>query len=192
MNLLLFETQAGEAFPVLEQLSTPGPAPKPGNSRWHRIRARIYHSYQALKERLDHGERLCANLRHAQNLKIVHSPALQPTEAEKKLRNFLKVSYSKHSRWLWVDALLACVGATLVWVPGPNIFFFYPAARAMSHYFAKSGASRAQMLPFSFETNDLVRTVQLGIERLDSLEGDLAELEERYNIDTLKQQLKHI
>jgi hypothetical protein len=77
-------------------------------------------------------------------------------------------------------------------VPGPNVFFFYPAARALAHYFARVGAERALSLESVFTPEPLIDQI---LERLGDAEGVaemVSSVEERYNIDSLVYQLSHM
>ncbi len=152
MNLLLFETTQGRVLPVGERRPAgPDPSPAAGDSRWQRLKQQVVDAYRKLKDQFDYWEGLCADLRHADGVRVVHPSSLSADDAQKKLRDFFDSSYSKHGRWLVVDGVLAGLGAILTPIPGPNIFFFYPAVRALSHYFARAGAARASRLKPTFE-----------------------------------------
>ena len=59
----------------------------------------------------------------------------------------LKGQQVKHLVWLLVDGSITLVvvmlAPVLVPIPGPNVFFYYPALRLASHYRAMAGARRA-------------------------------------------------
>ena len=192
MNLLLFETDEHKAFPVIEKTDTRRENPYKGGSWWQKTRAKLYNSYQKLKERFDHGEIVCAGLRHAGFLQVYYSSQLSGREAETSLRYFLEESSSKHYRWLWIDGVLAFLGVFLTWVPGPNVFFFYPAVRAMSHYFALQGARRAQKLEMTFSVDERINLVQENLENLETVRPTVYALESSYNLESLDQQLRHL
>ncbi len=192
MNLLLFVDGNGGAYPVLEKLAELAAGPSAEAGRLSRLRVAVRQSYEKLKERFDHTERLCANLRHAPELNIVHGESLSSQEAEKKLRLFLELRYSKHGRWLLVDSLLAGAGSLLTPIPGPNVFFFYPAARAVAHYFARQGARKAQGIQLQFMEDSRIDQVQGNLDRIDSVSDVLQELEQRYNVGELANQLRSL
>lgn len=100
--------------------------------------------FRAMEKRLPLDERLCVHLRLHDQVAL-HVPARTSTELAARLfLSFLQKCVKKHGRWLLVDGALAILGATLVWIPGPNVFFFYPALRALGHHYAQVGGSKHQ------------------------------------------------
>lgn len=191
MNVLLFQTSKGILFPILEPLP-PNDLPRPP-SRWGRLKRKIHFLYQKIEERLDYQERLCSDLRHAPQLDVYHPLSLNREESEKAFRDFLKMRYSKHQQWLWVDGVLALLGSLLVWVPGPNIFFFYPAARTVGHYLASKGAEQTLRRNLvSWQAEPLIDEIQAHLSDLAAVQGALAALRERYGIAHLETALRQM
>ncbi|MFQ5739754.1 MAG: hypothetical protein ACE5JX_12145 [Acidobacteriota bacterium] len=192
MNLLLFQTRLGTTLPVLQRQAASGEEIPHAFHRWRQLRGRINDYYQKFKESFDHCERLCGNLRHANRLSVYHCSRLTAGEAEKRLRDFLQFRYSKHNRWLWLDLLAAAPGGALFWLPGPNVFFYYPAVRALGHYLAREGARKAQRVEASFEKEALIDSVQENMDQLENIRETLSTLEERYQVESLERQLNHL
>jgi len=192
MNLLTFEDDQETAFFVVENRKEESPADSDHTSRWQRIRAQVYTWYQRLQERFDHSERVCSSLRHADVLRINHAPSRDQEWVTRQLQDFLSGSSSKHTRWMWIDCFLACLGILMMPVPGPNVFFFYPAARALAHYFARSGAVRAQGLEWIHGEEQLIDIVQSHLQNLEEANEALRTLEQEYNVRSLVDQLKHL
>ncbi len=172
--------------------------PRPGkkqrtgrlSSRWDRLVDKVRRSYQSLKERLDHHEKVCSELRGAHGLRIVHPPSWDWREADERFRRFLKLRYNYHRTWLWVNGILAVLGSLLTPVPGPNLFFFYPAARAFGHYHARQGAAAAlDSAKWSFEAEPLLGRVQAHLADLQRVKPEMAELEKRYQMKWLAKHL---
>jgi len=191
MNLLLFETSGGRIYPVVEIVSAPSEGPVTGSGRWSRIKKGVYQTYRRLMDRVDYHERLCSQLRHASDLQVVHPSAIDSVEAQDRLRDFLRSCYSKHSRWVGIDAILAIVvGIPLMPLPGPNIFFFYPAARTLGHYLARKGAQQALNCDnLSFHSEPLIDQVQNHLQDLRTMQDTLAELVQRYHLPDLERLL---
>ena len=191
MNLLLFETSGGRIYPVVEIVSAPSEGLVTGSGRWSRIKKGVYQTYRRLMDRVDYHERLCSQLRHASDLQVVHPSAIDSVEAQDRLRDFLRSCYSKHSRWVGIDAILAIVvGIPLMPLPGPNIFFFYPAARTLGHYLARKGAQHALNCDnLSFHSEPLIDQVQNHLQDLGTMQDTLAELVERYHLPDLERLL---
>ena len=156
---------------------------------WSRLGREVLRTYVALQERLDHGERVCSELRHPGQIRVVHSPDYTAQQVEKRLRRFLEVGYSKHTRWLVIDGILSILGGVLMPLPGPNIFFFYPAARTFGHYLARSGARRAGQSWLEFVSDPLVGQVERGLTESTTVQAEIADLEAKYNVEKLEQLL---
>ncbi len=191
MNLLLFQTQAGDPYPILEIVSRPEPGFATSSGRWSRIKTGVYQTYRRLMDRVDYHERLCSQLRHSTDLQVVHPSNIESAEAHNRLRDFLTSCYSKHSRWVGIDAFLAIViGIPLMPLPGPNIFFFYPAARTLGHYLARKGAQQALNYDnLSFHSEPLIDQVQNHLQDLNTVHDTLAGLVERYHLPDLERLL---
>lgn len=193
MNLLMFVSPRGTVYPVLEVPEPVKQAPENRPDRENGVKARVYKTYESLKSKLDYRERLCSELRKAPHLRVYHSARTDSHIAQQKLRKFLVSRYHKHKRWLRTDALLAALGIFLMPIPGPNIFFFYPAARTVGHYLARKGASHILNLEsVSFHPEPLIDQIEDKLDGLESAQDLLAELERRYNVRDLMAILSRI
>ena len=190
MNLLLFESPSGRVYPVLEfpsqtVTSTQQEPDEPGS-----LKAKVYRGYQKLQERLDYHERLCSTLRHVDRLRILHGCELEQGEIERRLAAFFARARRKHSRWLLVDLTLALLGSLLTPIPGPNVFFLYPAIRAYGHYCARKGVINYRKLGIiQFETDPLIDQVQSQIDQPEAIQPVIKQLEDRYNLVHLEERL---
>lgn len=181
INLLLF-MKRGKPFFISSQRDLPsltgqgriaGPAAG--------LKQKILGYYNQFKERFDPQENVCSTLYFASQLHVVHPQNLSESEAAQILDGFLASSRKKHSVWLVIDTILAMMGGVLTPLPGPNLFFFYPAARAISHYFARRGVIRAQALEEkNFTTNSLLDTIQGRSNHLETAAPEIAELEREF------------
>ena len=188
MNLLLFQTPRGDTYPILERDSSSG-LTTTSRKRGQLIRG-VIEAYRNLVSKLDYHERLCSQLRHSPDLQVYHPSSIGPEEAQKKLHDFLTSCRRKHTRWLWADGALAFLGIFLMPIPGPNIFFFYPAARTLGHYFARAGARRTLTRDnLHFQVEPLIDQVQTHWGDLDQARETLADLQERYNLHNLEKLL---
>jgi hypothetical protein len=134
---------------------------------------------------------VCDNLRHLTRLDGYQGCRETTEDAEKKLRAYLRLRYSKHSRWLWVDEFLALLGTLLTPLPGPNIFFFYPAVRSTGHYLARKGARNAMKLEsITFRQDPLVDLVQGRLDNPETIQATVRALSNRYRIENLEAVLR--
>lgn len=191
MNLLLFESRRGEALLVLEPLpKTALRQHRKTNTRWSRLQGKIRSTYRRLEERFDYDERLCSALHHVPELKVRHSTRLGEEGARDLLRRFFGRQRLKHSAWLKVDVVLAGLGSILTPIPGPNVFFFYPAIRAFGHYTALRGVrDRGKLDRSSFEPEPLIDQVQSNLDRIEEIRPLLVQLEQQYNLTDLERRL---
>ena len=74
-------------------------------------------------------------------------------------------------------------------LPGPNVFFFYPAARTFGHYLARSGARRASQSQLEFVSDPLIGQVEKGLAESAAVGAEIANLEVKYNVEKLEQLL---
>lgn len=197
MNLLLFESRRGNALPVLEPLPKAAYRQRrKATSRWSRLQGRVRSTYRRLEERFDYDERLCSALHHVPELTVRHSTRLGGEGARSLLQRFFKRQRLKHSAWLKVDLVLAGLGSVLTPIPGPNVFFFYPAIRAFGHYTALRGVrDPAKLERSSFAPEPLIDLVQMNMEiqmnmdRIDDIRPLLVQLERQYNLTDLERRL---
>lgn len=188
MKLLLLETTSGESYPVAR---LPSPAPgrdKSGRgTRVQRIRRSVRKAYRELSSRLPYHERLCAQLRRAQAIEVIHSSGMGEAGALAAFQGFLIARHRKHTLWLVLDVLLALGGAALTPIPGPNVFFFYPAARCWGHHLARSGARHAlNHQEVSFEYEPLLDRLRSHLHEPEKRDAVLEEIAARYNLGSLE------
>lgn len=190
MNVILFETSTRRLYPIAQAAACDDRPLAETTGYWGRLKQKLRAYYETIEERLNHEERFFASLRHPNHLQVIcGGPATRET-AEKRFRQFLRLGYSKHSRWFWVDAVLAFFGIFLMFLPGPNIFFFYPAIRSFGHYQARNGARNALSLSdIAFKSEPLVDEIQSHLHDLDSVDVAVEQLETRYQMDDLKKLL---
>jgi hypothetical protein len=187
MNLLLFRTRDGKLYPIGRTAHEDAPSLVHATGRWHRLLARVNEGYRKLGERFNPQELVCANLRHAEHLQICHSSEITRETVEKRFRQFLELSYSKHRRWFWLDAVLAFFGIFLMFLPGPNVFFFYPAIRSLGHYHARNGTRKAlELQHLAFKPEPLIDEIQGRLHELDAVGESIQELQRRYGLEDLK------
>ena len=142
MILLLFERNGTDFFVVEKRKRHASEDPGPDQGAFQKIRSQVRAAYQRIRHKFDYQENVCSALRHADSVRLVHAASLNQKDVEARFRNFLLFREKKHRRWMIVDGVLALFGSLLTPIPGPNIFFLYPAVRALSHYLAFRGVRR--------------------------------------------------
>ena len=186
MNVILFETATGRLYPIIQAPVCETRPPVEATGYWAQLKQKVRAGYETIEERLNHEERFFACLRHAARLQVLHRASDPGEAAEKRFRQFLRLGYSKHSRWFWVDAVLAFLGIFLMPLPGPNIFFFYPAIRCFGHYQARNGARNSLSLSdVAFRSEPLVDEIQDHLHDLDSVATAVKQLETKYQMNDL-------
>jgi len=193
VDLLIFAIGGGNGFFVIGELPEVEPASSGTRAQGfrHRVKTAVKAAYNELRKRFDYQENVCAHLRHASTLCLVHSPRLSPDEAQARTRRFIQERIQKHRKWLIVDSVLALFGSLLTPLPGPNIFFFYPAARALSHYFAYKGTMKVSaVFPLRTKEDSRLKSVEENMQNLDAVEAEVQDLECTYNINRLRMLLE--
>ncbi len=192
MNLLLFETLRGDTNPIGKIATGDDHQLSAGPGTIARLKVSIHKTYRKLASKIDYHERLCSHLRYSSELHVFHSPGVDPADAQRKLLGFMRSCIRKHTRWAWIDGIIAFAGIILAPLPGPNIAFFYPAARSLGHYYARTGARRILALKnLHFQVEPLIDEVQVHLKmNPEDASAVLLELKQRYNLDDLDQLLK--
>ncbi len=137
-------------------------------------------TYYALEEKIDPMERVFKLMRHASQLRVFHTPTSQGPAAQKQFMGLLARNQRKHTAWGIVDFVITLItillSPILVPLPGPNIFFYYPAARLTSHYLARRGVLHGARLETLFvalpelsEMESLLKQ-SLSVEEFDKIE----------------------
>lgn len=101
--------------------------------------------YQRLEDRIDPQERMIKALNYPGTLNVWHAPGVAAREV---FNQRLQRQVYKHTSWVVIDGGLTVVAILLapilVPIPGPNVSFFYPFLRLLSHRQALRGARRAR------------------------------------------------
>lgn len=99
--------------------------------------------YQKLEDRIDPHERMIKTLNYPGPLRVLHSREL---EGRRDLEVCLRRQVIKHTTWVGLNGFVTLIAVilapVLVPIPGPNVSFFYPFLRLLSHYQALRGARR--------------------------------------------------
>jgi hypothetical protein len=147
LDVIWLPAEKSRQFVYFEEHQAAAIEPPPaeaGGGRLHRLRLLLERNYRKLESHFPISERLCSQLRFHNRVKLLVPDGLPEEEARRMFLSFLRKCVKSHGVWFLIDCFLALVGAALVWVPGPNVFFFYPALRAWAHYHAQSGGKSHQ------------------------------------------------
>ncbi len=148
--------------------------------------------YLQLQNRLDPMERVFKRMRHAGPMRVHCSASLSQSEALARLKSLLAGQRNRHAAWMIVDGLLALgtlpLAPFLVPIPGPNLFFYYPTLRTLSHWWAWQGtlAGLSQVTP-QLVARDEIAILEKAIGRsglLDSV-AEIQDLASRLKLDQL-------
>lgn len=106
--------------------------------------ARMGHRYyQKLEDRIDPHERMIKTFNYPGPLRVLHAREL---DGRKALEECLRRQVVKHTTWVGLNGVMTLIAIALapftMPIPGPNVTFFYPFLRLLSHYRALQGARR--------------------------------------------------
>lgn len=187
MNLLLFERKETDFLVTGERKHRYHESQGTEQTFIRKVKNQIRLAYEKIRHKFDYQENVCSALRHADSLRIVHASFLSREEVEDRFRNFLSLRERKHRKWMIIDGVLAGLGSLMTPIPGPNVFFLYPAVRTLSHYLARRGVRKAQRLKLlTFEAESVIDRIQMNLECLDNVEREIRELESRFDLRNLK------
>jgi hypothetical protein len=103
--------------------------------------------YVRLEDRIDPQERVLKAMNSAERMRIHFAPGQDPAKIEQRFDYLLWRQRWKHIFWVAVDTIVCGVVAAftpiLAPIPGPNVLFYFPFLRWLSHYRAIRGASSA-------------------------------------------------
>jgi hypothetical protein len=111
--------------------------------------------YVRLEDRIDPVERVLKAVACSAALNLYYAPSADEAEIRARFSAMLRKQRIKHTFWLCVDSLIGSVVIVftpiLAPIPGPNVFFYYPALRVLSHYRALKGARQGlSAIPVEF------------------------------------------
>jgi hypothetical protein len=141
---------------IVEELEGKDPA-SVTLSWWQKLKLHVYQIYKKLEARFPLPERLCTALLSADEIHIYYSSEKKESQAAHNFRHYLVHQRSKQRFWLGIDLALCCLGGILAPLPGPNLFFYYPAARTFSHFRSWKGARKGTHMPWKFFPSERLR-----------------------------------
>ncbi len=155
------------------------------------IRA-VRDGYYELQNRLDPMERVFKRMRHAGPMRLHFSSSLSEPEAEARLKSLLAGQRNRHGAWMILDGLLALgtlpLAPFLVPIPGPNVFFYYPALRTFSHWLAWQGALAGfRRMPPQLVAREEIASLENAIGRngITDSRAEIQELSSRLKLENL-------
>jgi hypothetical protein len=101
--------------------------------------------YRKLEDRIDPVERVLKAMAGVERFTIYYGPPCDDSRVQEELRSILGRQRIKHIVWFLIDAVVSSVvivfTPVLAPIPGPNVFFYYPVLRMLSHYRAIRGCA---------------------------------------------------
>ena len=97
--------------------------------------------YVQLEDKIDPAERVLKAMAGANHFVVHHGKAHAETDAQSEFERILKRQRWKHTFWFSIDLIVSPLGVLLTPIPGPNLFFYYPFLRLLSHYRAIRGTA---------------------------------------------------
>lgn len=132
--------------------------------------------YNRLEYKIDPMERVFKRMRYASEIRLHYGAGLPETRVVELLEQLCGRQSNKHLFWFAVDLVITLIAILLspilIPLPGPNILFYYPGLRTISHFLAWRGVLHGRRLnPRVFsprvEIVDIEATLKQGRERID-------------------------
>lgn len=157
-----------------------------------RLIGAVRDGYYELQNRLDPMERVFKRMHHAGPMRVHFSSSLTESEARARLKSLLVSQRNRHAAWMIFDGLLALgtlpLAPFLVPIPGPNLFFYYPALRTFSHWLAWQGALAGlrHMPPQLLERNEIAGLESaIGSKGIADSRAEIQDLASRLDLEQL-------
>ena len=110
-----------------------------------RVLNTAYGYYTRLEDRIDPAERVLKAMAEANRFVVYFIRVENGGPIGFEFERVLNRQRRKHTFWLWIDIVVSAVVLVLTPIlaplPGPNVFFYYPFLRLLSHYRAIRGAA---------------------------------------------------
>ena len=155
------------------------------------IRA-VRDGYYELQNRLDPMELVFKRIRHAGPLRVHFSSSLSESQARAKLKSLLVGQRNRHAAWMIFDGLLALgmvpLTPVLVPIPGPNLFFYYPALRTISHWLAwQGGLAALRQMPLQLVAQEEIARLESAVGRkgIPDSRAEIQEVSSRLELEQL-------
>lgn len=157
-----------EQIPVVVEELEKEESSDQGPSRWKKLKLSVYSLYKKSEAKFPLKERLCASFYTTREIKIYYPAGHSLFEATKAWEHYLLKEQSRQRFWTYLDLLLSGLGGLMMPLPGPNVFFYYPAVRTFSHYRAWKGATRGNQLMVTFSSNQDLQELEEALLQRDS------------------------
>jgi hypothetical protein len=96
--------------------------------------------YVRFEAKIDPFERVLKAMGSARSLRILYSNGIQGDAARQHIKSKLRFQMIRHASWCVLDLLISIAAIALAFIPGPNVFGWYPFLRSLSHFSAFRGA----------------------------------------------------
>ena len=132
--------------------------------------------YVQLEDKIDPVERILKAMAGASSFVVHHGKLYAEGDAPSEFERILKRQRRKHIFWFSIDLIVSPIGVLLTPIPGPNLFFYYPFLRLLSHYRAICGTASGlhskniefKSLPEPSGVEDNLPGLARFLERMDS------------------------
>jgi hypothetical protein len=131
--------------------------------------------YIRLEDRIDPAERILKAMASSDDFVVHYPSSCNDATASDEFKGILRRQRLKHVFWFVIDVVvcgfMVLFIPVLAPIPGPNVFFYYPFLRLLSHYRALSGIGKglfSEAIQFKClpELSGLEQNVRAAAERL--------------------------
>lgn len=105
---------------------------------------RVRRAWEWLQKRTAPDEPLFRSLRGVKTVELVHPTTMDEALTRERWEDYLAGRNRRHTFWLVVNAIFSPLTLLLAPLPGPNVIGYWFVYRAVCHWLARLGASRAR------------------------------------------------
>lgn len=155
---------------------------EPGDQKNRKLWSRVKAWYEHSSVELFAGDRFVRRLGYFRKIKVLLTKPIEITVVKARLQQMLRDQSFHHLRWLLIDIALLPLTFFTMFLPGPNVPFFYLAFRIYSHWMSYRSATHTTLNNLEVEVSGMANEVNALLHSDPDTRSILKELRTRYHI----------
>lgn len=153
-------------------------APERGKKLWQRVK----NWYEQSAVELFAGDRFVRRLGYFRKIKVLMTRPIDTAVVKARLQQMLRDRSYHHLRWMAIDLLLLPLTFFTMFLPGPNVLFFYLVFRIYSHWMTYRSASKTVLENVEVEVSGKASEVNAILRKGSDMRSFLKEVRDRYRL----------
>lgn len=164
------------------------------DSKWKRASQKGRRIWQSMKYKFEQysieafaSDRFIWKMHTLHNLRILLNKPIDPAVVRARLRTILKDRSDRHLRWLIIDSLLLPLTFFTMFLPGPNVWFFYLIFRIYAHWKSYRSAATANVDSARIDISNDAEEVNAFIRKSKDIRTALTDIRGKYGLRALQE-----